>query len=683
MTTFPSNITRAPNLLMSQVFLGQLTRTSIGLATIQSKLASGKDVQRPSDDAVRSSSISVLDLRLERSAQRMNNLGLASNTLAMLDSTLGDATDLVRDARSIASGQIGITSDAETRRNQAVVVDSMIRELVNMTNRQTRGVYVFGGSTSNTPPLEPTNLGYRYVGRGSGLITDLDLGDRIPVTLGGESTLGNLSTRIQGTADLNPVLTPTTRVADLSGARGLGVSAGVVSFRFDAGPDATIDLTGTETVQNVLDRVSDAIRQYETDNGVTILGPGGVSTANGSITIDVVGGTPAPALSFREQGAGTTGADLGLTGAAFTSASPLGGDLDPRVTLLTPVGALQGVTTPLGSIRVRMQQGSNATVRDVDLSSAQTVDDIRRLIEGTGLGVRVQVNDGGTGLNIFNEVAGPGLSIEEIPGGADTATELGIRSMGAETAISNFNDGRGVRIVSGSTNPDTGLPDPSRDVDFRVRLGDGSVFDVDLRPQDLATVQTVIDRINEAAQAAETAGTIPVGSVRAALTDGPNGIALFDQGGLGAISVERTNNSGAAEDLGLLGGTFDATSAAFVAQDRARARVDNMLTTLLDLREALQGDDSTGIALAGERLETHIGRLTASQALVGVYSQRVQKATERQQDVQVLDEQSRSQLQDLDYTEASIRYSMLQTQLQAGLTVGAQSQSRTLLDFLG
>ena len=42
----------------------------------------------------------------------------------------------------------------------------------------------------------------------------------------------------------------------------------------------------------------------------------------------------------------------------------------------------------------------------------------------------------------------------------------------------------------------------------------------------------------------------------------------------------------------------------------------------------------------------------------------------------------RSQVQDLDYTEASIRFTMLQQQLQAGLITASQVTSMSLLDFL-
>ena len=107
------------------------------------------------------------------------------------------------------------------------------------------------------------------------------------------------------------------------------------------------------------------------------------------------------------------------------------------------------------------------------------------------------------------------------------------------------------------------------------------------------------------------------------------------------------------------------------------------LTTLIDLRDALRNNDSDGITLAGSQLDQHLERVTATHALVGVYAQRVDLATTRQENLSLQDESMKSQLQDVDFTEASIRYSALRTQLQASLTLGGQSQSQTLLDFLG
>lgn len=687
MSSIPSNLTRAPNLLTAQLFASQLGRTNVELLTLQAQMSSLRAVSRMSDDAVKASAISTLDDRIERTAQRMTNLGTAGDVLDRLDASLSDASNLVRDAQAIASSQIGVGSDAVTRNNQAVVIEAMISSLADIANRETRGIFIFGGSTPSRAPLVSVSGGYRYIGQGSGLVTDLDIGERVPITLGGDNAIGEVSARLRSTADLNPALTSNTRLTSVAGGRGLGVSLGTINFSFDSGPTATVDVTEADTVQDVADAVTLAIRQYETDNSVTVLGPAGVSFSGGSLSIDVVsgGGAPAPnpQLTFTDAGAGVTAQDLGLAQASFDSTSPIGADLNARLTLQTSVTALSGVTHPMGSVRIRMTQGSVNSVHDVDLSGAQTVDDVRRLIEDASPGVRVRINDAGTGINVYNEVAGPGLSIEEVPGGANTATELGIRSFHAETATTELNDGRGVRIVDGATNPVTGAPDPSRDVDFTIHLGNGDEFTVDLRTQDLLNIQSVIDRINSQAAVAVAQGDIPAGSFSAGLTDGSNGISFSDPLALGEITIEKQNNSAAAEDLGLMDGTYDATSATFLSQDRATVRVQNVLTTLMDLRDALRNNDSDGITLAGSQLDQHIDRLNATQGLVGVYGQRVSRASERQEDLDLLDRSSKSQLQDLDFAEASVRYNVLQTQLQAAMTVGARAQSTSLLDFLG
>lgn len=690
MSSIPSNLGRVPNLLSSQLLLASITRTSVSLLDVQNQMATGHRISRFSDDAIGATSLSLLQERIGRTEQRLQNLTSAQGTLDFLDSSLGDASDLVLEAKNIASDQIGAQSDATTRANQAVVIDGTIRQLLALANRETNGVYVFGGATVSRPPIQELRGGFRYVGRGSGLYTDLDPGDDIPITIGGENAIGATSARLESRLDLDPGLTPDTRLGDIRGGRGLGVADGSVSFSFNGGPSTTVDLSDADTAQDVVDRLTSAIRQYETDNAVTILGSGGVSLSGGSISIDVVAGAPNPALTFSEVGSGTTAADLGLSQAPFDDASPLGADLNPKLTLLSPLSAIGGLTLPLESIRIRFGRGADSTFTDVDLSSAQTIDDLRNLIETGVPGVRVRVNDAGTGLNLYNEISGPAMSVEEVPGGADTATSLGIRTLAADTGISEFNSGRGVRIVDNQIDPISGVPTSELNTDFRIVLGNGQAFDVDLRPQDLLNVQSVIDRINQQFTAAvgqppvvATAPPLAAGDFTAGLTDAGNGFAFTQTVTGGAITVKKLNNSAAAEDLGLLNGAYDSTSATFIAQDRAAVRVENVFTALLDLRDALHNNDSDGITLAGEALTHSVDHLAATRALVGVYANRVQKSTQRQQDLEVLDKSVQSQVQDLDFADASLRFSLLRTQLQAAMTSGVQAQSLSLLDFLG
>lgn len=691
MSSIPANLSRVPNMLSSQLLLSALSRTNVDLLTIQQQMASGKRVTRYSDDPIAAGAIGVLQQRLAQGSQVLQNLSLAQNTLDFADSSLGDATDLVHEAKSIASGQIGVTSTTATRSTQAVVIDGMLNSLYQLANRQTNGLYIFGGSTATSAPVVEMHGGYRYVGRGSGLIAQLGSASDVPITIGGDNAIGASSARLKGTVDLNPGLTGSTRLTDLSGGRSFGISKGTVQFSFNGGPTATVDLSLADTVQDVQNALTSAIQQYETDNSVTVLGPGGVSLSGGSISINVIGGLPNPPLTFTDIGTGQTAADLGLSQSAFTASVPNGKDLNPRLNLLTPLSAVSGLTTPLGTIRFRFTSSAGAAVTDVDLSSAQSIDDIRNLIESQVQGVRVQVNAAGNGIDIFNEVAGPSLSIEPTGTAPDTASQLGIRSLGFATRTADYNDGRGVRIVDGRADPVTGTVTRALNTDLRITLGNGQAFDVDFRPQDLVDTQSIIARINAEFTAAvgqppvnASAPVLTAGDFAAGLSTSGNGITLTQTlgGTPTAIQVEKLNNSSAIQDLGLSTGTYNAGSATFTAQDPAAISVDNIFTALVRLRDALRADDSNGITVAGGALDDQVDRLSQSRALVGVYANRILAATNRQTSENTTNEAVRSQLQDVDYSEASIRFTLLRTQLQAALQTGASSQNLSLLDFL-
>src|SRR5678816_1888720 len=125
MSAIPGNFSRIPNILLSQSALANLSRTQVSLFGVQTQIATGRAVNRFSDDAVKAAAISVLDGRLEQASQRMRNLDHADSSLTVLDAALGEASDLVLDAKGIASEQVGLGSTASERSQQAQVVNSL------------------------------------------------------------------------------------------------------------------------------------------------------------------------------------------------------------------------------------------------------------------------------------------------------------------------------------------------------------------------------------------------------------------------------------------------------------------------------------------------------------------------------------------------------------------------------
>ncbi len=683
MASIPPNLTRVPNILASRVFLSNINRNGVGLLRVQEQIATGRAIVRPSDDIVKSSTIGVLDDRLEVSKQLQRNLDHARSSLNVLDNTFDEALGVAREARDIASDQSNLTASPSERAAQATVIDQMLVSLLNIANREGVAGFLLGGSTTTIPPVQGFYNYYRYTGQGNGLTTDTGQAAAVPITVG-NSGIARISSRVRSDVDLDPGLLRDTRLADVRGGRSLGISLGPIEFSVNSGTRLRVETTGSDTVGDVLDRIENAIRAYETETGTTVLGPDGVTTNGGSISFDLLAGNTIQAF---DVGTGIAGRDLGLVREPPTVYSPgsaSGLDLNPKLSLRSPLSALEGIAIPLGRLRV---SNAGRTVV-VDLSSAQTVQDVKNAIEGANLGVRVNINESSSALDILTEVAAGStnsLSISEFEGG-DTATRLGIRSFSGTTRISDFNFGRGVQVVDGQIPPTDGTVNVDLNVDFGITLGNAGSTRVviDLQPSDLTTVQHVLDVINSQIQTQLTSAGLPANSLVAGLASDGNGITLVqDPSFPNPVTVLPENNSQAAAQLGLFGGTYDPATSTLKGQDNAKVRSESLFSALVDLREALLSNSTSGIALAGEQLGALGDELAETRGLVGSFGQRIEAAISRETDREVLDEATRSSLRDLDFAQAATRYSLLQTQYQAGLQTAATAQQLSLLDFLG
>src|SRR5207244_4302852 len=101
---------------------------------------------------------------------------------------------------------------------------------------------------------------------------------------------------------------------------------------------------------------------------------------------------------------------------------------------------------------------------NVDLAGAVTVEDMLNRINSSGTGVRAEINDTQTGINILNPTQGTQLTIAE--NGGTTVTDLGVRSFNPNTQLSELNNGKGVRTVAGD--------------DVTIKNTTGTSFGVDL-----------------------------------------------------------------------------------------------------------------------------------------------------------------------------------------------------------
>ncbi len=657
MTISSVSLSRTTTSLTASSLLSVLRKTQVELFKAQNAIATGIEVNRPSDAPARTSSILVLQSRLEARDQHEVNLQAALSSLNNADESLSQISDILLEAKSIALSQVGIGSNKDTRANQAAVIDAQLKALLDIANRSHNGVKQFAGDAaplgSTQDPFVEFLGGVRYLGSRSDLEVNVGLRDAIGLNANGHDAFGALSTRVEGTVDLDPRAVASVNLRDVLGAQGVGVREGSLLVTVN-GTQAVVDLADADTLGDVATRVNEAIDSV-------LAGAGGLALSGAGFALTASAGNT---ITIAETGTGgQTAGDLGLLLTA-TSSTVNGEDLHTQLSLSTALSDL-GVSVDLVS-GIKITQGSQTKV--ADFSSATTIQDLVNAVDALGLGVRLEINADRNGLNLVSEVSGLVVSLGENAGGS-TATDLGLRSFSRDTLLADFNFGIGVHNVQGEP-------------DFRLELHDGTQFDIDLDA--LVTVGDVIDAISAAAAGAG----LTVGAPGSAGTDFNVGLAsdgnglVFEDNTLGGAEFKVTQlfTSLAATDLGIYknaqaGGTI-------AGDDKATIRSDSVFTHLMLLRDALLNDDSRGIVFAGDGIDKDIDELARVRADIGVRSQRVEQEQDRSQQMKVTEQSMLSDLRDADVTEVITRFTQLQQQLQATLQVGSANLQLSFLDFL-
>jgi len=656
MTQIGTNFIRTSTMMSSTNLLSALRRTQLELLDVQTQISTGLKVNRPSDAPQTVSAILELQDQMRRREQDERNLALAIPVLGEADSSLGELASILREAMAQAQEHADdLNSGDQARADAADGIQDYLTSLLNIANRRTQGIAVFGGDRGGEGVMfvEVEGGGIRYLGSVTNLTMDIGTDRLLEMNSNGADAFGTLSARVVGQVDLDPPATAGTHLDDLNGALNQGVRSGSVVVTVN-GSSVTVDLADAETLGDVVTRVNDAITNLGGDPASQL------AVAGGGLQLTIGG---PDTIAIAESGTGHTAEDLGLlipaTGAGVVGPT----DLDPKLTMLTDVTGF-GLDLASG-----MQITQGITTKTADFSSVTTIQDMANVINALDMGLRLEINSDQTGLNLVTDVSGVELSIGE--NGGTTATDLGLRSYDLTTSLADFNHGDGVHSVEGRA-------------DFQLQLHDGTTFDVD------ATGLTTVDELVTAIDTAAAAAGVVVGvDFSVALATTGNGLVFTDNTvgaadfQLVALQPADSEPSYAARDLGIEFNAGAGNSA--TSTDVATVHVESVFTHLMDLRDALSNNDRFGISLAPSRLNDDYTRALDARADVGMRQRWVLDTQERSQDMGLAEEIMRLELREgteSDFTEIVTRYSQLMSQLQASLQVGGMNLQMSLLDFL-
>jgi len=634
-------------LMRSDLLMNNIRNNSVDLLKVQNQLTTGLKLARPSDAPAEATTIMHLDSLLESQKQYARNIDFTLDYLSATDNALGQAVELANDAYTIALGSIGTATDDAGRASNALIIDQILEQLVNIGNYTARGSYIFGGQNATQTPFESYQGGVRFNGDLSPLQSRVARTNLLDFNISGDDAFGALSSQVIGFADLDPDITTDTLLSDLNGALGQGIRLGSIVISDGTNTD-TVDLSDAVTVGDVIRKINDQTASTTT-----------AAIASDGTSLTITSTLSGADLSVREVGSGSTAHDLGIYQSS-AGATLNGQDVDARLSLTTPVTALAGGAGIDLNSGLRISNSLLAPIDPIDLSSAQTLGDILNAINSAEIGVRAEINDDANGINIFNQLSGSEMRIGE--NGGTTATDLGIRSFTGDTLLDDLNGGQGAG---------TG----SSDAAITIHTRDGNDYTIDL--SSARTVQDVIDAVNS--------GT--GGHILASLAEYGNGIQLEDTiGGSDNLSVDENGQTGymIAERLGL---KKSVASDSLVGDDVNPIKPEGLFSHLIALRDALRmnGDAAArdrAISQAAEAIAAARENLRNRHGQVGAVMKAVQDRKTHMEDNILATETLRSDIRDIDFTEAITRYQNLYTALQGNLMTGSQLTSVSLLDFL-
>jgi len=326
----------------------------------------------------------------------------------------------------VSSADTAVTSGGAIVDPSTGGADSTLQDVLNTLNAAAPGK-LEASISSNGQSIQLTDL----TTPNGGTFSVSDLNDSKAA-----EDLGLNTTAVGGVITGGPLLAGlnSSLLRNLNGGQGLG-QLGTLDLTDRSGATATVDLSGAQTVQDVIDDVNNA--------GIGI--QAAVNQAGNGIQLTDTTGSTNSNLIVADGDSNHTAEALGLaTNAATTSVNSGNLNLESvsENTTLASLNGGQGVAqgyftiTSSSGAQGRVPIGTNQT----------TIGDVLTEINTLGIGVQAQINSEGNGILLYDTAGGTGtLKVTE----GNTTTAANLHLLGAATTTTV--NGNSTQAIDGST----------------------------------------------------------------------------------------------------------------------------------------------------------------------------------------------------------------------------------------
>jgi flagellar hook-associated protein 3 FlgL len=168
--------------------LAGLQASASRLASLQSKLSSGRQITKPSDNPTGTTTALELRGQLQRTNQYVASGSDGIAWLSQIDSTLSSVVKATQNVRDLVlQGANTATNDPNSENALAQQVDAIRSTLLGLSNTTYQGRPVFGGTTAGTTAYDSTGA---YQGNSGAVTRTIGDGDSVTVGATGPAVFG-------------------------------------------------------------------------------------------------------------------------------------------------------------------------------------------------------------------------------------------------------------------------------------------------------------------------------------------------------------------------------------------------------------------------------------------------------------------------------------------------------------
>ena len=138
----------------SQVFLAGVDQIQQRISQANQQITSGLKINVASDAPDQVGELLQLRANQQQNTQIQSNLGLELSGAQSADSAIGSAIQLMDSAAQIAANGVNTTQTAQTRATLAQQVQGLLTQMVDISQTQVQGRYIFSGDDDQNPSYQ-------------------------------------------------------------------------------------------------------------------------------------------------------------------------------------------------------------------------------------------------------------------------------------------------------------------------------------------------------------------------------------------------------------------------------------------------------------------------------------------------------------------------------------------------